>query len=145
MRGEVGFDTGRSWVHRKRSSDFSALHELAVSRGLLVVVLDGARMRSLDGLFGEYRREFSFPSYFGRNWSAFHECMTGLEWLPASGYVTLISRAEEVLAESREDLEVFMRYLGEFGQTWARSFALGPEWGGGEVPFHTVLMSDAAP
>jgi hypothetical protein len=97
-------------------------------------------MHTVEELFREYVREFSFPEYFGWNWAAFDECMTELEEQPARGYVTLIRRADEVLSAEPGDLATYLRQLEEFGRHWAGAFALGPDWGGGEVPFHTVLV-----
>lgn len=45
-------------------------------------------------LFAEFKRKLKFPSYFGRNWDAFEECLTDLEWLPGCGYVIVVRVAE---------------------------------------------------
>jgi hypothetical protein len=97
-------------------------------------------MRTVEELFREHVREFSFPEYFGWNWAAFDECMTGLEDRPARAYLTLIMRASEVLAAESGDLATYLRQLEDIGRHWAGAFALGPEWGDGEVPFHTVFV-----
>lgn len=95
---------------------------------------------SLEELFREYVREFSFPEYFGWNWAAFDECMKELDWLPARRYLTIITRADEVLSEESGELATYLRQLDDIGRHWGGAFALGPEWGGGEVPFHTILV-----
>ena len=68
--------------------------------------------------------------------------MTTLEDLPALGYLVVIDAGMDVLIDEPLDLPTFMRHLKIVGQYWARSFALGPQWGGGEVPFNTVLSMD---
>lgn len=132
------------WVHVLAKST-PLDRSIAATRtiGGQVVQLDAASMRDLEGLFRAYVREFSFPEYFGWNWAAYAECMESLEWLPARSYLTIIANAESLLADDPLDLPTFLRQLRDIGQAWARSFALGPDWGGGEVPFNTVLLCDA--
>lgn len=128
------------WVHRAAAWDLPSIREAAAEADLLLVELDGARMQSLEGLFREYVREFSLPEYFGWNWPAFDECMKELEGRPAQGYLTIIKRADEVLAGEPGELDTYLRQLDNIGRRWAYAFALGPDRGGGEVPFHTVLV-----
>jgi hypothetical protein len=97
-------------------------------------------MHSLEGLYREYVREFSFPEYFGWNWAAFGECMKELDGQPARAYLTIITHGDEVLSDEPEELSTYLRQLEKIGRRWASAFALGPEWGGGEVPFHTVII-----
>jgi hypothetical protein len=91
-------------------------------------------------LFREYVREFSFPGYFGWNWAAFDECMKELEDQPARTYLTVITRADQILSAEPDELRTYLRQLEDIGRRWAGAYALCPEWGGGEVPFHTLLQ-----
>jgi hypothetical protein len=136
---EVSRITG-PWVHRATPEELLQILHAAASADVLLVQLDGARMHTLDELFREYVREFSFPEYFGWNWAAFDECMTELEARPAHAYLTVIARAEETLSAELGELDTYHRQLEGIGRHWAGAFALGPEWGGGEVPFHTVFV-----
>lgn len=128
------------WVHRAVTDDLAVILESARSADVLLVRLDGARVHTLEELFREYVREFSFPEYFGWNWAAFDECMKELDDQPARAYLTIITRAEQVLSAEPDELPTYLRQLEDIGRRWAGAFALGPEWGGGEVPFHTILV-----
>lgn len=128
------------WVHHAAAESLSSLLESAATADVLLVQLDGARMRSLEGVYREYVREFSFPEYFGWNWAAFDECMKDLEAQPAHAYLTIITRGGEVLSDEPEELSTFLRRLEEIGRRWSGAFAVGPAWGGGQVPFHTVII-----
>jgi len=128
------------WVHRAASEEVPSLLESAASADVFLVRLDGARMHSLEEVFREYVREFSFPEYFGWNWPAFDECMKELDRQPARAYLTIITRGEEVLSAEPDELSTYLRQLEDIGRNWGSAFALGPEWGGGEVPFHTVMI-----
>lgn len=96
-------------------------------------------MRTLEGLFREFVRGFKFPEYFGWNWPAFDECIRDLSWFPAKAYLVIIRHADELLAAEVSELATFRRLLEVAARYWAHAFALGPEWGGGEVPFNLAL------
>lgn len=128
------------WVHRTMKDDLTLILESAQSADVLVVRLDGARMHTLEELFREYVREFALPEYFGWNWAAFDECMKELDDQPARAYLTIITGGEQVLSAEPDELPTYLRQLEGIGRRWAGAFALGSEWGGGEVPFHTILV-----
>ncbi|WP_372969132.1 barstar family protein [Microbacterium sp.] len=136
--------TASPWVHRLDESLVAQLLNRASGWPGTVVTLEGSLMRTAPTLFGVFASAFKFPDYFGDNWAAFHESMTELEAMPAKGYLTVIRRSELLLADDPADLPTFIRQLGSIGQHWSRSFGLGPQWGGGEVPFRT-LFSVAEP
>lgn len=131
------------WVHEQSRSQAEAVLNTALDRGAFAVRINAERMQAVDGLFREYVREFRFPEYFGWNWPAFSECMTELSWLPATSYLTVIDEADLLLRDEPADLPTFLRHLANIGMRWAHSFGLGPEWGGGEVPFNTILVRDS--
>lgn len=134
--------TAGPWVHDAAGRQAVVLREVPRSWGGLLLRLDGRQLRDLDSLFSTYARVFKFPDYFGSNWAAFNECMTTLESLPAHGYATVIENGDQVLLNDATDYPTFIRQLSDVGSYWARSFGLGPEWNGGEVPFHTVLVHE---
>jgi hypothetical protein len=96
-------------------------------------------MQTMEGLFREFVRAFEFPEYFGWNWAAFHECIRDLSWIPAKSYLILIRHAEQLLSADEEELPTFRRLMEDAGRYWANAFALGPAFGGGQVPFNLVL------
>lgn len=106
----------------------------------VTVRLDGRRMRTFEGVMAECRRAFRFPEYFGGTWASLDECIVDLSWLPGREYRVVIEHGAELLRDDAGDLPTLVRTLERAGQTWSRSFALGPEWGGGEVPFNTVIV-----
>jgi hypothetical protein len=87
-----------------------------------VRVVRGNKMLRLDDLYDEFAAAFQFPDYFGGNWAAFDECLADLEWLPARGYVLLVSNAIEVLSEEPEkQFAMFVRILSGICEEWARA------------------------
>jgi hypothetical protein len=106
----------------------------------LLRVLEGHELRTVNALWAAFALSFQFPSYFGSNWDAFDECMTDLAWLPARGYRVVITAADACLADDVGHRPTLLRQMEGIGQRWSNAFALGDEWGGGHVPFNTVLL-----
>lgn len=131
----------RPWVVSASEAEILAV-ERATPQGWQTIRLSGCRLESADRLFEEFNREFRFPEYFGRNWAAFSECMRDLTWLPAVGYLLIIRDADRLLCHDRSEIATFMRTMNTVGSEWSRAVGLGPQWGGGEVPFKTCLVAD---
>ncbi|EGD55017.1 barstar family protein [Gordonia neofelifaecis] len=82
----------------------------AARTGAVVRRLSGARMRTLDGLYDAFARAWSFPDHFGRNKDAFDDCLGDLPLglrtaigAPATGYLTVITDAEQLLSDASDD------------------------------------------
>jgi len=100
-------------------------------RGYVVRQLDGNRMRTERQLFAEMAVVLNFPSYFGHNWNALDECLQDFAWLPAAGYILLISNASAILDNERKWANIFFDVIHAAGKVW--SAAEPPK------PFHAVL------
>jgi RNAse (barnase) inhibitor barstar len=114
---------------------YAYAHKLNHEKGseIAVRVVRGKKMRRLDDLYDEFAAAFQFPDYFGENWAAFDECLADLEWLPAHGYVLLVSNAVEVLGdESEKQFSTLVRILSEICAEWGR--AKTPK------PFHVLFQ-----
>jgi RNAse (barnase) inhibitor barstar len=81
-------------------------------------IIQGAKCRTTDSLLTECARALDFPDYFGHNWDALEECLIDLEWLPAKGYVLLITDAGGVLPDDEEEYETFLEILRDAGEAW---------------------------
>lgn len=88
--------------------------------------------RAIDGkaaFLDAAARTMRFPSYFGRNWDAFEECITDLGWLAAAGYVLLYEAPNYFAAAQPREWQTALSVLGD---------AAG-YWGGRGVPFFVLL------
>jgi RNAse (barnase) inhibitor barstar len=102
--------------------------------GFVVRTFDGRKCHTKAGLLGEFARVLDFPSYFGKNWDAFEECVTDLQWLPTPGYLFVITEADQVLPDHDEEYETFITILEESGKVWGSEQDVRPE-----IPFHVLL------
>jgi len=76
-------------------------------QGGRVATLDGRELREPASLFAAFARELSFPSYFGRNWSALVDCLHDWHGHGAD------TKALAVLIDEADDL-VGADFLGLF-------------------------------
>jgi len=111
--------------------------------GLAVRVVRGRKMRTVDRLFDEVSAALQFPYYFGENWSAFHECLADMDWLPPSaGIVIMVLDAVEVLCDEPDaEMDVLVRVVGHAANTYAEPIDRGEWWDRPALPFHVVLQA----
>jgi hypothetical protein len=59
-----------------------------------------------------------FPSYFGRNWDAFEECLNDLSWVPAKGYLLIFDQAERFARAQPEEFATALDILRDGIKSW---------------------------
>jgi hypothetical protein len=65
------------------------------------------------------------------------ECLTDLEWLPAKGYILLITDAAHVLSDDETEYETFLEILRDAGEAWGNGQAeMGVQRA---TPFHVLF------
>ncbi|MBI3807582.1 MAG: barstar family protein [Nitrospirae bacterium] len=100
-------------------------------------IVQGAKCQTTAGLLTECARALGFPDYFGHNWDALEECLTDLEWLPAKGYILLITDAAQVLSNDETEYETFLEILRDAGEAWGSGQAgMGARRA---TPFHALF------
>ena len=103
--------------------------------GFLMRTIEGKKCRTMSSLFDEFSQVLCFPEYFGHNWDALEECLADFEWLPAKGYILLISDAHAVLPDDEEEYETLLEVLNDAGEAWSK----GQTANGRRAPFHAVF------
>lgn len=105
--------------------------------GYELKIIKGSKCQTNAGLLTEFARALDFPDYFGHNWDALEECLADLEWLPARGYVLLITDAAQVLPHDEEEYETFLEILRDAGEAWGSGQAgMGARRA---TPFHVLF------
>jgi len=105
--------------------------------GYALKVIKGLKCQTTDGLLTECAHVLDFPDYFGHNWDALEECLADLEWLPAKGYILLITDAAHVLPDDETHYETFLEILCDAGEAWGNGQA---EMGARRAtPFHVLF------
>jgi RNAse (barnase) inhibitor barstar len=105
--------------------------------GYVLKVIKGRHCKTPASLLAECAQALEFPDYFGQNWDALEECLADLEWLPAKGYILLITDAEGVLPDDEEEYETFLEILRDVGEAWGNGQAgMGARRA---MPFHVLF------
>jgi len=108
-----------------------------VPDGYKLKVIKGTKCQTTAGLLNEFARALDFPDYFGHNWDALEECLADLEWLPAKGYILLITDAAQVLPNDEDEYETFLEILNDAGEAWGSGQAgMGTRRA---TPFHVLF------
>ena len=101
-------------------------------------------MRDFEGLFDEFASQLNFPDYFGRNFNALDDCLNDLAWLPADGYLVVVTEGLSVLAdETDDDVAALIQLLDRAGAEWSRPVHLGEQWDRDAKPFHVVFQASS--
>lgn len=103
--------------------------------GFALRLIHGKKCATPSGIFNEFARALEFPDYFGHNWDALEECLADLEWLPAKGYVVLITDAQYVIPDEEEEYETLLEVLSDAGEAWSK----GQTADGRRAPFHVLF------
>ena len=104
--------------------------------GFTLKIIKGRHCTTPAHLFAEFAQALEFPDYFGHNWDALEECLADLEWLPAKGYIFLITDAGCVLPDE-EEFETFLEILRDAGEAWGDGRAgIGAQHA---TPFHVLF------
>jgi RNAse (barnase) inhibitor barstar len=134
--------TKSPWVVLLSTSEFRAQSSWRTRLAdACIRTIDGGKCVTKRALFAEFKRQLKFPSYFGRNWDAFEECLTDLEWLPGCGYVIVVRAADKLLSKSENEYRTFLDIVGATAEHWATpSFQPRRE----PVSFHVVFVAPSS-
>jgi Barstar (barnase inhibitor) len=110
---------------------------LAAPPSFVARAIDGRRCRTKAALLDALAHAFALPAATGRNWDAIEEALADLEWLPARGYILIVSDADVLLEGAADEYRTFVAMLEDVGREWARPRA--GEWPRPAAPFHTCL------
>lgn len=104
--------------------------------GFALRLVQGKKCGTPSNLFDEFAQALDFPDYFGHNWDALEECLADFEWLPAKGYILLITDAHAVLPDDEDEYETLLEVLSDAGEAWSK----GQTADSRRAPFHAVFV-----
>ena len=92
-----------------------------------VAVLDGTKANTRAEFFHQIASALRFPDYLGHNWDAVYDCLTDLNWLPATGYVLVLDGFDQFAREQPEQWNIALKVMREecvFWQPLSRSMVV---------------------
>ncbi len=126
--------------YRTQSAIESVKQAIESNPKIVLFVLDGSKMRTIDCLFDEFAKQLKFPSYFGRNGNAFIDLMSDLSWFESKEWVVVVHSGEELLADEPGELDWFGECIDDIGERWNESIELGEVWDRTSIPFHLLIV-----
>ena len=120
-----------SWqcVHYALREQVGHVKDELNSTPLTVIDCEASSIKNDSDLFDAISKALRFPDYFGSNWDALDECLSDMEWLPAEGYVLIMSESNALWKEAPYT-------AGKLVSAWQ---AAAEQWGDEDVPFHLVF------
>lgn len=80
-------------------------------------------------IFSVIANAMNFPSYFGKNWDAFDECIEDMDWLPAKGYILILNEASKAFEAAPETIRKLIVSWSDAGEYWTEN----------NKPFHLIF------
>jgi RNAse (barnase) inhibitor barstar len=106
-----------------------------------VVVIEGEKCQSVEGLVKEFNDKFFFPDYFGFNFDALDECLNDLEWLEAQKYLIFICEVDKVLSDDPGAFNDFIMIMEKTVKEWNQGRHDGAQYNP-PTPFDVVFQCE---
>jgi RNAse (barnase) inhibitor barstar len=115
-------DATTSGVYRL-TRDPLAIEQAARAARLAVYRIDLSRAHDKGAFMSQVAQALRFPSYFGNNLDALHDCLTDLDWLqegdePLAGFVLVFESAAAFAAGHSHDLEDCLAVMRSAAEHW---------------------------
>jgi hypothetical protein len=119
----------RSGVYPATQSTDADIRNAAQASGLDFIEVDLKGVTGKKGFLKKAAGALGFPTYFGMNWDAFSDCLTDMEWKPATGYIILITNHQSFAAKAPADAKLAGRIFDSSVLYWKQR----------KVPFYIIL------
>jgi len=107
-----------------------------------VRILRGRKMSTGKAAFDEMSAALQFPYYFGENWNAVIDCLRDLAWMPAPGYVFVVTAANWLFKADPASWESLVAAIEYGGKHWSTPIERGEWWDRPAKPFHFVFQAE---
>lgn len=107
-----------SVLTRERNIDIF-LRQAPTTNEYKIRVIRGKNCDSTSELFHEFSSALQFPYYFGKNWDAFDECISDLDWLKCNIFILFITGIELLLKnEDPKEFDTFLSIINSTIHGW---------------------------
>jgi len=111
-------DTQKSGVYHLTGKP-EDVERAAKEGGLAIFRLDVAAARGKKDFLEIVAQALKFPSWFGGNWDALHDCLIDLDWLPTkTGYVLVFENSEHFASGHKPEFDKAKAVLSDVAEYW---------------------------
>ena len=116
MNPAVLSDTSRSGVYSLSPANRDRLE--AETAGFAHFQVNLAGLKSKAAVLNKIGRALKFPPYYGKNFDALNDCLSDLEWQPASGYVLFVDGAQAFHDADSKNFAILLEVFQSVADAW---------------------------
>ena len=108
--------SGVYWL--KDHDSIKDLDTAAKAAKLAFYHLEGAKIEGKEQFLNHASVVLHFPSDCGKNWDAFYDCLTDMEWAPAAGYLVYFDHTDAFASHHESQLETVVELFQDAVDFW---------------------------
>ena len=118
------------YFKEEKSYKYKDIKDFYIKNDFNVIEIDFKNIDSEFQLFQLFEEKLIFPSYFGRNWDAFYDCITDLSWLKNRKICILINNIDFI--KQIRFSEIFFDAILDSRNFWLKK----------KIGFEIILFTD---
>lgn len=107
---------GLRWL--KAHANVAELSKAAKGNGLAFFHLEGQRIEKKEQFLNHAAVAMNFPDHFGKNWDAFYDCLTDMDWVDGKGFLIYFDHTDAFAAHNESQLETVIELFEDAIAYW---------------------------
>ncbi len=108
--------SGVFWL--KAHAAVSEIGAAAKARKWAFFHLEGEKIEKKEQFFNHAAVTMKFPGGFGKNWDAFYDCLTDMDWIEAQGYLIYFDHTDAFEEHHESELETAIEIFQDAVDYW---------------------------
>lgn len=108
--------SGVYWL--KAHASVAELQKHSRAKALTFFHLEGKKIEKKDQFLNHAAVAMKFPDHFGKNWDAFYDCLTDMEWAESNGYVIYFDHTDGFAEHHESQLETVIELFQDAVDFW---------------------------
>jgi RNAse (barnase) inhibitor barstar len=108
--------SGVFWL--KAHASVAELQKHSRAKSLTFFHLEGKKIEKKDQFLNHAAVAMRFPDHFGKNWDAFYDCLTDMEWAESNGYVIYFDHTDGFAEHHESQLETVIELFQDAVDFW---------------------------
>jgi RNAse (barnase) inhibitor barstar len=118
LKNILASDNPRGVYWLKTHASVAELGKLARAKGMAFFHLEGSKIEKKDQFLNHAAVALKFPDYFGKNWDAFYDCLTDMDWVDAEGYAIYFDHTNAFAEHHESQLETVIELFQDAVDFW---------------------------
>ena len=107
---------GLLWL--KTHANVADISKIAQSKGMAFFHLEGQRIEKKEQFLNHAAVAMKFPDHFGKNWDAFYDCLTDLDWVDGKGFIIYFDHTDAFAKHNESQLETVIELFEDAINYW---------------------------